>query len=260
MTRVPDWPSPPRQPTLHGRDIHVWRAWLDLPAWLVRDMERLLSPDESERARRFRFERDRRRFAVARGFLREVLGFSTGAHPRELEFRYGPRGKPRLAGEGDLAFNLSHSEDIAICAVGRGCSLGVDVERIRPFADAQRLAEQFFSPTELAVFRTVPARDRLLSFFNCWTRKEAWVKATGDGLSRSLDDFDVTLAPGTPARLLRVREAPEEAERWTLRDLAPASGYVGAVAIESSEGGLEWSVRCRRWEPHVSLFAQARLD
>jgi 4'-phosphopantetheinyl transferase len=207
-----------------------------------------LSPDEKARAGRFVFARHQRRFAAGRGALRAILGGYLDRAPARLRFEYGPHGKPSLAApeaESGLRFNLSHSQGLALVAVTRFRELGVDVEEVRPLVDAQPIAARCFSAEENRVFLGVPAADRLAVFFNCWTRKEAYLKALGDGLARPLDTFDVTLRAGEPARLVRVRGDEEEAARWSLRALEPAPGFVGALSVE----GQDWTLACGAWPP-----------
>jgi 4'-phosphopantetheinyl transferase len=205
-----------------------------------------LSYDEAIRAGRFRFERDRRRFVVARGVLRIILGRYTGFEPSQLRFRYGERGKPYLSasfGSYTLHFNVSHSHELALYAVTRDYEVGVDLEYIRPIPDAEQIAERFFSTRENVALRAIPVDLKYEAFFTCWTRKEAYIKARGEGLSLPLDQFDVSLAPGEPARLLHTRDNPQEARRWSLVDVAPDSQYAGAVAIQ----GHGWQIRCWEW-------------
>jgi 4'-phosphopantetheinyl transferase len=168
--------------------------------------------------------------------LRRLLGGFLGLEPERVELRYGPHGKPCVEG---LRFNLAHSHELALYAFSRGRELGVDLERIRPLRDAAAIAERYFSAEENAVLRSLPEIQRHEAFFRCWTRKEAYLKALGDGLARPLDSFDVTLAPGEPARLLRVQGAPDEAARWSLLHLDPAPGFVGALAAEGPWGSTQ---------------------
>jgi 4'-phosphopantetheinyl transferase len=223
-------------------DVHVWAACLDdLPEASLR---LLLSADERARGGRFHFERDRRRFVNARGLLRALLGRYLDVDPARLLFGYGPRGKPFLAARGELRFNVSHSSGLALLAFARGLELGVDVERERPLPESEDIASRYFSAREGAELRGLRVEERGAAFFRCWTRKEAFIKATGDGLSRPLDEFDVTLAPGEPARLLRVLGEPEAAGRFRLEDLRPAPGFAGALAVE----GEAKRVVCRTWD------------
>lgn len=244
----PSWSPAPDPVVLGEGDLHVWCAPLDPPAEEVRRYGALLSPDERAKVDRFRFERDRRRSTVARGVLRMLLGRYLETDPRGVGFRYESHGKPVL-GEGlaahGMRFNVSHSAELALFAFARGRELGVDVEEVRLMEDAVEIAERFFSEAENAVFRTLPPEARDEAFFNCWTRKEAYIKAVGEGLSFPLHVFDVTLAPGEPARLLASRD-PVQAERWSLHGLPdPAPGYRAALVVEG-EGG---EVSCWRWTP-----------
>ncbi len=170
------------------------------------------------------------------------MGRYAGREPSAIAFRYGGWGKPGLdeARDGDgLQFNLSHSGDLALLAVARGRRLGIDVEAVRPMADAGPIAARFFSPRECERFRRLPESEQLAAFFRCWTRKEAYMKATGAGMSMPLDQFDVTLSPGEPPALLRVEGLPDEPSRWSYRDLDPGPGYLAALAVE----GTGWRLR-----------------
>jgi 4'-phosphopantetheinyl transferase len=230
-------------------EVHVWRAPLSISDPERADLLATLSPDERARADRFHFDRDRAHFIAGRGFLRAILGAYLDVAPRALVFDYSPHGKPRLAtGAGGLRFNLSHSHDLALCAVALDRELGVDVEYIQPRLE-EGIAERFFSRREVAALRSLPAEAQSAAFFACWTRKEAYVKAHGQGLSLRLDRFDVSLAPGEPAALLRTEDDPAEAMRWSLRELVPGPGYAGALAAE----GQTWRLRCWQW-----LSARAR--
>jgi 4'-phosphopantetheinyl transferase len=239
------WELAPPRPALPGDEVHVWRALLDAPAERVRRLLELLASDERERAARFHFERDRRRFTVARGVLRGILGGYLNTAPAALRFVYGAQGKPALAPEqdaGGLRFNVSHSEGVALFAFARGRELGVDVERVSPRVSCEEIAGHFFSPGEVARLRALPAELREAAFFDCWTRKEAYIKARGEGLSLPLDGFDVSLGPGEPAALVANRLDPAEVARWSLLALAPWPGFAAAVAVE----GRGWRLKCWR--------------
>ena len=222
-------------------EVHVWAARLDAQPEAVLCIP--LSTDERERGRRFHFERDRRRFVVSHGLLRVLLGRYLQVDPAGLVFAYGPRGKPSLAGRDELRFNLSQSGELALLAFARGCELGIDIEQERPLPELEDIARNYFSAREGAELLGLRADEREAAFFRCWTRKEAFIKATGDGLSRPLDAFDVTLAPGEPARLLHVLGEPEATHRFWMEDLRPAPGFAGALAVE---GGAKRVVR-RTW-------------
>lgn len=218
-----------------NREVHLWYAHLVRPPEAVEELTALLSSDEIERARRFRFERHRRRFLVRRGLLRRLLGAYLDVDPASVEFTYGARDKPSVGTEGDgnrrLEFNLSDSEELAAYAVARGVELGVDVEVLREMPDALSIAESFFSESEREVLRSVPEERRARAFFHCWTRKEAYLKAIGEGLAEPLDSFSVSLLPGEEARFLDFRSESEDPASWTLVHLSPNDGAVGALAL-----------------------------
>ncbi len=211
--------------------VDIWTARLNSPVYDLDRLSALLSPDERARQGRMLAGRVRDRFTVARASLRLLLGRYLASDPAAIEFTYGPRGKPSLAaGGGGLRFNLAHSEDLAVYAIARGHEVGVDVERIREVPDLERIARRFFAPEERAVLASLPAADRLRSFYLAWTRKEAYIKAVGDGLHIPLDSFSVSLGPREPARLTRLNVSPELPENWNLHHLETESGFVGAVA------------------------------
>jgi 4'-phosphopantetheinyl transferase len=178
------------------------------------------------------FERDARRFIMARARLRELLGQRLGVRADSIEFAYGAHGKPalsqRFAGSG-LQFSVSHCNEVATYAFSRRGAIGIDVEAVREVSEADDIAACYFSRREHATYRMLPPSERALGFFNCWTRKEAFVKALGDGLSIPLDRFDVTLAPGEHARVLRVENTPGDSG-WRLDSFRPAAGFVAAIA------------------------------
>jgi 4'-phosphopantetheinyl transferase len=208
----------------------VWRVPLDAPAQVVGRLRSLLSAEERTRAARFVFEADRRRFVVAHGTLREILAGYVGVAPASLTFASGPLGKPALVEPRSLRFNLSHSGGLALVAVALGREVGVDLEAHRPLPDLDALAECCFSPGERRALAAVPEAQRLVSFFDGWARKEAFLKLLGDGLARPLDSFDVTLSPGEPALLVRV--AGDSISAWTLHSVQVGPGHAGALAIE----------------------------
>jgi len=209
------------------------------------ERERAMTDDERERAARYRFERDRARYIVARGTLRAILGRYLGVAPADVRFMYGPHGKPALALEHDtdLSFNLSHAGGAALYAVTRGRRVGVDLEQVLPDNTDLGVAARFFSPREVDMLRALPPQVRHEAFFRCWTRKEAYVKARGDGLSLDLTSFDVSLAPGEPPALLATRPDPREAARWSLHDVDAGPGYAAALAVE----GRDVRVTYRDW-------------
>ena len=198
------------------------------------------------RAGRFVFERDRRHFAVTRGVLRAVLGRYLRVAPSAIDFVYNSHGKPALrdgSADCDLRFNVSHSAELALIAVTHGRAVGVDVEWVQEKFAIEEVAASFFSPAEVAALRALPAARRCTGFFNCWTRKEAYVKARGRGLSLPLHSFNVSLAPGEPAAILATADDSAESLRWSLREITPGPGYVAALAVK----GHDWRMRCWRW-------------
>jgi 4'-phosphopantetheinyl transferase len=215
----------------------VWRVALDHPPVETAALRRVLSGTERRRADQFRFEHDRLRYEAARGALRIMLGRYLATDPALVVFAYGPRGKPRLEGHAGLHFNVSHSGGLALLAFARR-PLGIDVEHERDLPDAGEIAERFFSPREAERLRALPPSERRAAFFRCWTRKEAWIKATGEGLAQPLDSFDVSFATGEPPGLERVAGQPGEAERWWLADLRPAPGWAGALAMRGEPSAL----------------------
>ena len=218
---------------LPSDEVHVWRNSLYRPPGDVERLLGLLAPGEQSHAGQYRFERDRSRYIVGRATLRLLLARYLDAAPGEIEIGYGEFGKPCLAG--GPSFNLSHSGDIALYAFAASGELGIDLELYDANVAHERVAERFFSPAEVEVLRSLPEQDQPRAFLACWTRKEAFVKARGEGLGLALDSFDVTLAPDTPAALLHTAWCSEEPARWGLADLSDnESGYVAAVALRAS--------------------------
>jgi 4'-phosphopantetheinyl transferase len=227
-----DWPGPPKDLALSRDEVHVWRIALEPPEAVVSQLATVLAADEQARAARFLAPIHRTRFQVGRALLRTILGRYLSIEPARLEFNYGPQGKPSLAG--DVRFNLAHSKDLALLAVTQAREIGVDIEALRPLDDAERIVARFFSAREQAAFFRVAPELRQEAFFRGWVRKEAYIKAIGKGLSLPLGDFDVTLAPGEPPRLLHVEGQPREPERWSLAEIDPGPGFMGAVAIDGT--------------------------
>ncbi len=240
------WHHPLQAPVLGRDDVHVWRAALDVPAARLGGLIETLADDERAKAARFHFQQDRAHYIAARGILRRLLGGYVGAAPSRLRFGYSPYGKPALAegcGDGALRFNVSHAGGLALYAVTRHRAVGVDLEYMRPGVADEQVAERHFSPREVSTLRTLPPAMQTKAFYDCWTRKEAFIKARGEGLSLPLDQFDVSLAPTEPAALLGTQWDPEEAARWSMRALHPGPGYAAALAVE----GRHFSLTCWQW-------------
>jgi len=213
-----------------SRTVHIWSIPLDQDP---RPLVHLLQPDEVARAERFHFARDAHRYQVGRARLRQILSYHTGVAAAALRFDYNAYGKPALLPAQNTdgwAFNLSHSGDHALCAVAQGHAVGIDLEALRP-VDYLAMAKVVFSPLEQTTLAQLPQRQPLLAFFQGWTRKEAYIKAWGQGLSMALADFDVTVTPGQLARLLATRPDPAEASRWSLYGWCPATKQVAALAV-----------------------------
>ncbi|MGE5138512.1 MAG: 4'-phosphopantetheinyl transferase family protein, partial [Rudaea sp.] len=220
---------------------------LDVPASVLARFAATLSPPELERAARFHFERLRQRFIAGRGLLRALLGRYLKVEPGQIEFGYGSAGKPMLLTprpEMALHFNLAHTDDLALLAFTRLGPVGVDVERVRSLDDVTGLVSRFFSAREHAAFASLPEAQQPAAFFNLWTRKEAWLKATGEGIAHSLHLVEVSFLPREPTRLLAVPEPLSQGRPWTLLDLRPAAGFAAALAIAAAAPKL----RCWRWE------------
>lgn len=232
--------------TLAIEEVHIWRIDLAQEDAEIRQCRALLAADEIERADRFYFARDRKRFTVARGAMREILSRYTGAGAVDLRFSYGPKGKPELSvdmKQTGIKFNLSHSQEVALLAVTRGLNVGIDVEWIKADFATDDIAEQFFSAAEVQTLRSLPVSQRVEAFFSCWTRKEAYIKALGEGLSVPLDSFTVAFAPTVAAALLHVKVDPAEIKRWSMYNIVISDGYKAALVVQGKHHRLkqmEW--------------------
>jgi len=221
--------GPPCRVMLPAPDIEVWLMPLDARVDQIEQCFALLSRDEQARAERFHFERDRRRYTVARGMLRVLLGNQLGLPPAAIEFRYAQHGKPHVAGTATpIHFNVSHSADMAIYAISRICVPGVDIEHLTRDIEAEALAQRFFTRRECAKLQSIPAADRKRAFLAAWTRKEAIVKSTGDGLRLPLDQIEVTIATDAPPELLNI--TPGDVADWTLYSVNAGREYVATIA------------------------------
>jgi 4'-phosphopantetheinyl transferase len=244
--RGPTWNRSDGSYALPEDEVHVWRATLDCGGSDLAKLRRLLSSDELERADRFRFDVDRRRSVIGRGYLRLLLGEILGLPADELQFGTDEFGKPRqIQAQGpSLEFNVSHSGDLILIAITKGRAVGIDVERIRTDLDLHGVATRFFSANECKVLASLTGSERYEAFFTCWTRKEAYLKARGFGLSLPLDAFDVSFLPGEEPRLLAARYDPNEVGRWRFRSLDLSDGYVAALVAQ----GANWKLKC--WDVH----------
>lgn len=242
--RSQPWRLPHNGLTLSAHDVHVWRASLSAPETRLTDFHAILADDERARAARFRNPLHGNQYTIGRGVLRMLLGRYLNRLPQEIRFSYSYYGKPFIEDAAEtLRFNLSHSQDLALYAFTYQREIGIDIEYMRSVASHDQIAEQFFSPNEIRALRTLPADQQTIGFFNCWTRKEAYIKAHGEGLSLPLDQFDVTLIPGEPAALLETRVASDRADRWALHALLPGPNYRAALAVE----GHGWQLSTWQW-------------
>jgi len=219
---------------LPEKEVQLWRLDLQAVAAGEERWQQMLSGDEQTRARRFLSAQVRRHFVATRGLLRILLAGYLGAEPARLTFQYSAREKPSLAppyAASEVCFNVAHSGGVALLAFGRRWEIGVDVERVRGDLDVDAIARRFFSPEEQKQLTAVGSADRYEAFFRCWTRKEAYIKAKGQGLWLPLSQFDVSLEAGVENALLATRPDPSEAAQWSLREVAVGPGYVAALCV-----------------------------
>jgi 4'-phosphopantetheinyl transferase len=222
-------------------EIHVWTISLTASESGIRTFRSWLNGVEKARAERFAFAHLRRRYELSQGALRLLLGHYSGRDPRVLEFSFGVSGKPAVSDDPELRFNKSDSGDLAVYAIANGCDVGVDVEQLRDVADAERIAAQYFSPEETTeLLRENAAVGRREAFFRCWTRKEAYIKAVGGGLSIPLSEFQVTLSRADRPRILRIGDDFSAGAGWVLEHLEPAEGFIGALAYASRRRSLRF--------------------
>lgn len=249
-THLQLWRPPAGTLALEAGEVHLWRASLDVPGPVVDRLADTLTDEEWDRAQRYRCLGARKQFILARGLLRSLLGTYLERKATQIHFRHGPQGKPALdlpPAEGPLFFNVSHSHGMALLAFTRHTEIGVDVERLRPFASDLGMAKRYFSHREYHALRAVAPEQRTEWFFHTWTRKEAILKARGVGLSYGLERIEVAIGPHEPVRILRMDEDERRAERWSLRALTPAPGYVGALALE----GHDHRLVCWTWSDEL---------
>jgi len=244
ITDYDAWGAAPEAVALGKDEIHVWRVHLDdFDDGALDRFKATLAPDEQARADRFVFPRDRNGFTATRGILRELLSRYLHRAPAQIEFDYGPQGKPSLrerSSEKSIQFNVSHSHGVALLAFAVARAVGVDVELVRPDFAGEGIALRYFSPQEVNELRSLPSSQRDEGFFLCWTRKEAYIKARSEGLHVPLESFHVSLTPGEPAILQAA-----DSSRWSLRSLRPAPRYAAALVGE----GKQWQLQGWDWKP-----------
>ena len=216
-------------------EVHLWRIHLARHKNRIQHYCRLLSPDEARRADRFYFEKHRMRFIEARAIMRQILSRYVGVPAQELKFSYGAQGKPELSGElekSGIRFNLSHSDELALLAVTQSLAVGVDVQLVDAKVAGEEIAVRFFATGEVKRLLALPLAERAEGFFACWTRKEAYIKALGEGLSAPLDAFEVTFGPGVPASLLPVGADQSQVTCWSVYDIEMGERYRAALVVE----------------------------
>jgi len=218
-------------PPLLPHQVHIWKVNLDISQKKVDTYFKTLSVDEQDRANRFRFEHLRRRYVAGRGVLRVILGNYLDIRPKDLVFGYNAQGKPFLANQVSSFFNMSNGEDWALIAIGDYAEMGVDIELVDPKVEFEIIAPRFFSAREASAVMGLPSEERADVFFNCWTRKEAFIKAKGGGLSIPLDQFEVTLLPDEVPALLEIKWSEGEASEWTMRSFDVGKRFRGALAV-----------------------------
>jgi 4'-phosphopantetheinyl transferase len=229
------WLCTPVDSGLLPGDLEVWAAWLDATNEASAGFWSTLSCQERERAVRYAAQRERARFVVARGLLRAILGSALSVEPQSLEFLYSAKGKPSLGGayaRSGPQFNLAHSGGLGIFAVARDRSVGVDLEQLRPIPDLSDLIKRYLSPGECAELKKLSGEAELRGFLQIWTRKEAWLKATGEGITELLGKINV-LGPSGTEKMCGGPQYGSATQRMRLYDLAPATGFLGALAVLS---------------------------
>lgn len=236
-------------PTLSADEVHLWLAHLDGSEWRPEDLVPTLSADELRRADAFAYAREQRRFVVGRALLRRLLARYLRADPAAVGFAYGPYGKPELASGGGcppLRFNCAHSGPLALYAIAARRRVGIDIEALRPLPEAAAIAQLCFSPRERATLATLPRDTLEPAVLRAWTLKEAYVKATGEGLALAPEQVEVEVAPGAPPALHAVGGDTRLAARWSLRSFAPVNGYIAALAVEAPSTAAVFAGRLPR--------------
>lgn len=226
-------------PKLHLETVQIWSVRLAASPAALERFQSLLCPEEQSRAARFKFEHLRQSFALSRGVLRALLGSYLLCAPESVQFVYGKKGKPAIAAPAQLQFNTSHSGEVALYGFSLDQEIGVDIEQFRPMDDMQSVAARFFSAPEVADLNSLSPDERVAAFFRCWTRKEAYIKATGDGLSSPLDGFRVTFLPHETPRVTEFFPSPHDSREWSLHNIEVPAGYAGALAYHGKPRLIE---------------------
>jgi 4'-phosphopantetheinyl transferase len=231
----PEWRPPPPHLSLRPGEVHVWLAGLAQTPARLAEFRRLLCEEETTKAARFLQPRDRDRAVVGRGLLRKLIGKYLDVEPGGLRFRYNGCGKPGLESGcvgSPLEFNVSHSHDFVLLAFTRQRTVGVDIEHVRTKHTGDAIARRYFAPAEVVALSAVPSALQVAAFFECWTRKEAYLKARGDGLSRPLDSFEVAFGPGVVPAIRREDDPPDPPANWTVVNPPSVPDCAAAVVVE----------------------------
>lgn len=234
---------------LTAAEIHIWHATLDISESRLESLSKTISGDEKQRAQRLYFERDRRHFITSRGILRTILGNYLGIGEGQVQFCYAVNGKPTVQSSPchrTIHFNLSHSNGEALFAFTLSSQIGIDIEKIRYVLDMDQIAGRFFSLQERELFCSLPRAEKEEAFFCCWTRKEAFIKATGEGLARPMDSFTVPFIPGETSMFLHIHSNSLNPVQWSLHAFKPKPGYVAALV---AEGGAKQMI-FREWNDY----------
>lgn len=239
------WSHAPTELEFRNSEVQLWLVNLSQNDKSSDDDFELLSEDEQQRAKKYFYHKDQQRFTIIRSTLRKILGRYLKCSPRELKFSYGQWGKPELLQESFLndqkiCFNQSHSGDLCLFAFGLNCRIGIDIEKILSMSDIDELADRFFTAKEAAILRTFSGDKKLRIFFNCWTRKEAFVKALGRGLSYSVDQFEVSIVPGEPVEVKNIQNSEHAAIQWSMYDVAMGTNYAAALCVEGKVLNFQW--------------------
>lgn len=238
------WKYPPERQPLQRNEVHIWKAKLDVSISLEKKLWHILSADEKNRANKFRFQSDRLHYIAARGILRSILSNYLKIKPSEVSFQYGSQGKPALNPNHNLKFNISHAGGLALFAMTMNHEIGIDLERIKEEIEIDLIANRFFAPGEIKRLFSLPKKDQPQAFFQCWTRKEAFIKAKGDGLSFPLDQFEVSFGASEQGRLIKTAWGENEVANWHLTTFDPEEVFTGALAVY----GKVDSIRYYLWD------------
>jgi 4'-phosphopantetheinyl transferase len=238
------WLPSPDKLSIASEAVHIWQADLNLPWPKIEQFQQTLSPDEQQRADRYRFDRDRQHFIASRGILRQILSNYVNSHPSKLEFTYSQKGKPSLVTDNypreqeKLEFNLSHSHRRALYAIACNRKIGIDLEYIRS-VEVQNLAKRFFCPAEYQALTQLPKPQQEKAFFHAWTCKEAYLKATGEGIV-GLEQVEVCINPDLPAKIIKIAGNSQGISLWQLKKLEVNSGYMAAIALQPAADSFKY--------------------